>query len=69
MLNDWKVVSKESVLTAVQLQSVRTMLERTRSECDDNYCLDCYLVVHSGGKRLGLGLGLGLGFDEYNFSD
>jgi hypothetical protein len=27
------------------------MLERTRAECDECYCLDCYLSLHANGKR------------------
>lgn len=40
------------VLTGSQLQSVRTMLERTRAECDENYCGKCYKEMHEGGKRI-----------------
>jgi hypothetical protein len=39
-------------LTPSQLQQIRTMLERTRAECDDCYCDNCYKEVHAGGKRL-----------------
>lgn len=38
-------------LTSVQLQAVRSALERTRAECDECYCTSCYLDVHAGGKR------------------
>lgn len=38
-------------LSLAQVQEVRIMLERTRAECDDCYCTNCYLEVHSGGKR------------------
>jgi hypothetical protein len=41
-----------SFLTPSQLQSIRTMLEQTRAECDDCYCDNCYKDVHSGGKRI-----------------
>eukprot|EP00605_Chrysophyceae_sp_TOSAG23-4_P001261 GSChrysophyteH1.ASY1.ANO1.1372.1 assembled CDS len=39
-------------LSPSQLQQVRMMLERTRAECDEVYCDDCYREVHAGGKRL-----------------
>lgn len=39
-------------LSPSQLQQVRTMLERTRAECDEVYCADCYKEVHSAGKRM-----------------
>lgn len=37
--------------TAAQLQSVRSMLEQIRAECDECYCASCYKEVHSGGRR------------------
>ena len=37
--------------TSAQLQSVRTMLEQIRAECDECYCTSCYEEVHSGGRR------------------
>lgn len=40
-----------SYLNPMQIQSVRAMLERTRAECDEVYCDECYIEVHSGGKR------------------
>ena len=38
-------------ISALQLQKLRQALERTRAECDESYCEDCYRDVHSGGKR------------------
>jgi hypothetical protein len=38
-------------LTPNQLQNVRTLLERTRAECDEVYCDRCYRDLHNGGKR------------------
>lgn len=50
------------VLTMVQLQKVRTMLESIRSECDECYCVSCYDEVHAGGKRAAH---LWIGFQEH----
>eukprot|EP00607_Mallomonas_marina_P006296 CAMPEP_0182440396 /NCGR_PEP_ID=MMETSP1167-20130531/87041_1 /TAXON_ID=2988 /ORGANISM="Mallomonas Sp, Strain CCMP3275" /LENGTH=278 /DNA_ID=CAMNT_0024634347 /DNA_START=508 /DNA_END=1340 /DNA_ORIENTATION=- len=38
-------------LTPAQLHAIRSLLERTRAECDECYCDNCYKDVHSGGKR------------------
>lgn len=38
------------------------MLERTRAECDDCYCQDCYVDMHANGKRA---LHRWVGFLEY----
>lgn len=54
MLENLRGVNDEHhnhALTPGQLQQVRTMLERTRAECDELYCKDCYVEMHSGGKR------------------
>jgi len=40
-----------SLISPAQLQQVRMMLERTRAECDEVYCDECYKEMHSGGKR------------------
>lgn len=40
-----------SLISPSQLQQVRMMLERTRAECDEVYCDECYIEMHSGGKR------------------
>ena len=39
------------ILSAAHLQAVRTLLERSRAECDECYCTACYQEVHAGGKR------------------
>ena len=44
-------VGDEVQLTSTQMQKVRQALERTRAECDESYCADCYKEVHAGGKR------------------
>lgn len=41
-----------SHFSPAQLQQVRMMLERTRAECDEVYCEECYKEVHAGGRRL-----------------
>jgi hypothetical protein len=54
MLENLRGVTDEHhnhTLTPGQLQQVRTMLERTRAECDELYCKECYVEMHSGGKR------------------
>ena len=33
------------------LQQIKTILERFRAECDECFCMECYEVVHTGGKR------------------
>ena len=38
------------------------MLERTRAECDDCYCQNCYIDMHANGKRA---LHRWVGFMEY----
>ncbi len=35
----------------VLLQSIRSVLEKSRTECDESYCTACYQDIHSGGKR------------------
>ena len=45
------VDDNSSGLSMSQLQQVRVVLERTRAECDECYCDNCYIEVHSGGKR------------------
>ena len=49
-------------LSSVQLQSVRSVIERIRAECDETYCTKCYKDIHSGGKRANH---LWRGFDPY----
>jgi hypothetical protein len=39
------------MLSVAHLQAVRTLLERSRAECDECYCAGCYREVHAGGKR------------------
>lgn len=39
------------VVTTAHLQSIRSILQRMRSECDDCYCQNCYQEVHANGKR------------------
>ena len=56
MLEQISEVREQRQVTAVvfsmsQLQQVRVVLERTRAECDECYCDNCYIEVHSGGKR------------------
>jgi hypothetical protein len=46
----------------VQWQQLKSLLERSRAECDENYCLDCYRSIHSGGKRSNH---VWIGFREY----
>lgn len=43
--------TKDTFLTPTQVHQLRSLLERTRAECDECYCDSCYSVVHSGGKR------------------
>ena len=38
-------------ISPAQLQKLRQALERTRAECDETYCDNCYKELHSGGKR------------------
>lgn len=38
-------------LSVAHLQEIRTLLERSRAECDECYCAGCYKEVHAGGKR------------------
>jgi hypothetical protein len=40
-----------NALLPMQLNAVRSSLERIRAECDECYCKSCYKQVHSGGKR------------------
>ena len=40
-----------AAISSFLLQSIRTLLERTRAECDECYCQNCYEHVHAGGKR------------------
>lgn len=35
----------------MQLNAVRSAMERMRAECDECYCKSCYKQVHSNGKR------------------
>lgn len=39
------------LLSVAHLQEIRTLLERSRAECDECYCAGCYKEVHAGGKR------------------
>ena len=39
------------MLSVTHLQAIRTLLERSRAECDECYCAGCYKEVHAGGKR------------------
>lgn len=43
--------SKYTVLSPVQLQSIRSLFTKLRSECDECYCANCYDTVHAKGKR------------------
>jgi len=45
------ILTGSDYLTTVQLQTIRTALERTRAECDECYCKPCYQIIHSGGRR------------------
>jgi len=38
-------------LTEQQTVMLTNMLERTRAECDECYCSDCYVDAHANGKR------------------
>ena len=51
MLNQIINSDPSNSLSSNHLQSVRTLLEQTRAECDECYCAHCYDQVHSGGKR------------------
>lgn len=43
--------SKKAIYGNAQLLEIRSILERTRAECDECYCDSCYITQHSGGKR------------------
>lgn len=40
-----------NTISPLQIQSIRSVLERCRSECDECYCTNCYVDMHSGGRR------------------
>lgn len=43
--------TKKAIVGNAQLLEIRSILERTRAECDECYCDSCYIYQHSGGKR------------------
>ena len=43
--------TKKAIVGNAQLLEIRSILERTRAECDECYCASCYITQHSGGKR------------------
>ena len=40
-----------NTISPLQIQSIRSVLERCRAECDECYCTTCYTDLHSGGRR------------------
>jgi hypothetical protein len=62
MLEVLKADPEQRKLTAVQVQQVKDLLERSKAECDDCFCTECYIMVHTKGRRA---LHKWKGFQEY----
>ena len=45
--------TKKAIVGNAQLLEIRSILERTRAECDESYCDSCYVYQHAGGRRTG----------------
>jgi hypothetical protein len=51
MAMEYSLSTSGNVSLSVLLQSVRSVLEKCRAECDECYCTSCYQSMHSGGRR------------------